>query len=113
MSTPPPPKPQLPDAPLAIRVLRALGEATANSPAPANQDFLGSLSEAEKKVKEIWPNASPTGDGVSYLDQIMETLANRIKWQARIAIGGEIAWLLSKLAILAVVLGVAWNQLLT
>lgn len=96
-----------------MRILRALGEAASSQPSTRNLDLLGPLTEAEKRVKENWPDAKPSGDGVHYLDQIMKIVAARLRWRHWIATGGEIVWLLGKVVALVFAIAIAWTQFLT
>jgi len=94
---------------MPVRILNALSGAS-SPPSPRNLDLLGPLDEAEKRVKEAWPEAKPSGDGGRYLDEIRAIHAKRLRWQARIATGGEIVWLLGKIAAVAIAFAFAWTQ---
>jgi hypothetical protein len=96
-----PPDPPSTRPSLAARVLRTVGDAVSTQPPDA--DFLGRLTEEEDRVLDKhWPEAKPSGDGVDYFDQWMQIRAKRWRWRARIAIGGEIVWLLGKVAGVAI-----------
>jgi len=73
---------------------------------------MGDFDEAERKVKENWPEVRPSGDGAAYLDQILRILVRRLRWRAGIAVGGELAWLFGRVAFLIILIDVACQHLL-
>lgn len=112
MPQPVPPEREATGTPFSLRLLQALGDVVApRSSSPSGFDLIGEFNDAERKVKENWPEAKPSGDGAPYLDQILRILVRRLRWRVGIAVGGELAWLLGRVAALVIIIGVAWQHL--
>ncbi len=113
MAQPGPPDAGGPGSSLAERAIGALSEAVASfrAPQPSDADLFESLSQAEKEVlQKHWPDGRPSGGGDSYFDGFMQIRLRRLRWRARVKTGGELTWLLGKLAGIAVVFGIAWQS---
>lgn len=76
-----------------------------------NGDLLDTLAEEEERVfQKHWPAGKPSGEGVPYFDEVMQMRLMRLRWKLRVETDGEVVWLVSKLAGVVVVFGVAWES---
>ncbi len=97
---------------VAERVIKAVSEALASlrTSQPPAGDLLDGLNKAESEVLgKHWPEGKPSGDGRSYFDRVMRIRLRRFLWKSRVETGGELVWLLGKLAGVALVFAIAWQ----